>query len=163
MNGGWGISHEITLRWMPLDLTYDKSKLVQVMAWCRQATSHYLSWANVVLNPCRHMTSIGYNELRESTLSWHWDNRVTPSPWAELRHLCLSGDQTCYSCKMLSWMFRRTCGGMSASASSWECSFVGLRGLIVSVTHHHYIDSISFKMFQDMSEIRKLVLCWYAR
>ena len=43
MNGGWGISNEIALRWMPLDLTDDKSTLVQVMAWCRQATSHYLS------------------------------------------------------------------------------------------------------------------------
>ena len=43
MNGGWGISSEIALRWMPLDLTNDKSTLVQVMAWCRQATSHYLS------------------------------------------------------------------------------------------------------------------------
>ena len=31
------------LRWMPWDLTDDKSTLVQVMAWCRQATSHYLS------------------------------------------------------------------------------------------------------------------------
>ena len=28
---------------MPLDLSNDKSTLVQVMAWCRQATSHYLS------------------------------------------------------------------------------------------------------------------------
>ena len=28
---------------MPQDLTDDKSALVQVMAWCRQATSHYLS------------------------------------------------------------------------------------------------------------------------
>ena len=28
---------------MPLDLTDDKSTLVQVMVWCRQATSHYLS------------------------------------------------------------------------------------------------------------------------
>ena len=28
---------------MSLDLTLDKSALVQVMAWCRQATSHYLS------------------------------------------------------------------------------------------------------------------------
>ena len=27
---------------MPQDLTDDKSTLVQVMAWCRQATSHYL-------------------------------------------------------------------------------------------------------------------------
>ena len=43
MNGGWGISYEIALRWTPLDLTDDKSTLVQVMAWCRQATSHYLS------------------------------------------------------------------------------------------------------------------------
>ena len=43
MNGGWGISYEIALKWMPLDLTDDKSTLVQVMAWCRQATSHYLS------------------------------------------------------------------------------------------------------------------------
>ena len=43
MNSGWGISYEIALRWMPLDLTDDKSTLVQVMAWCRQATSHYLS------------------------------------------------------------------------------------------------------------------------
>ena len=28
---------------MPMDLTDGKSTLVQVMAWCRQATSHYLS------------------------------------------------------------------------------------------------------------------------
>ena len=40
---GWGISCELALRWMSLDLTYDKSTLVQVMAWCHQATSHYLS------------------------------------------------------------------------------------------------------------------------
>ena len=43
VNGGWGMSYEIAVRWMPLDLTDDKSTLVQVMAWCRQATSHYLS------------------------------------------------------------------------------------------------------------------------
>ena len=43
VNDGWGISYEIALRWMPPDCTDDKSTLVQVMAWCRQATSHYLS------------------------------------------------------------------------------------------------------------------------
>ena len=43
MNSGWGISYEIALRWMPVDLTDDKSTLVQVMAWCHHATSHYLS------------------------------------------------------------------------------------------------------------------------
>ena len=39
---GWGISYELALRWMSLVLTDDKSTLVQVMAWCRQATSQYL-------------------------------------------------------------------------------------------------------------------------
>ena len=39
---GWGISYEIALIWMSLDHIYGKSTLVQVMAWCRQATSHYL-------------------------------------------------------------------------------------------------------------------------
>ena len=33
----------MALTWKPQDLTDDKSTLVQVMAWCRQATSHYLS------------------------------------------------------------------------------------------------------------------------
>ena len=40
---GWVICCELALRWIPLDLTDDESTLVQVMAWCRQATSHYLS------------------------------------------------------------------------------------------------------------------------
>ena len=34
---------EIAIRWMPQHLTDHESTLVQVMAWCRQATSHYLS------------------------------------------------------------------------------------------------------------------------
>ena len=42
-NRGWSISYEIAFGWMQQDLTDDKSTLVKVMAWCRQATSHYLS------------------------------------------------------------------------------------------------------------------------
>ena len=34
-------SYDNILRCMPQDLTDDKSTLFQVMAWCRQATSHY--------------------------------------------------------------------------------------------------------------------------
>ena len=39
---------EIALRWMPLYTFDDKSTMVQVMAWCHQATGHYLSqcWPN---------------------------------------------------------------------------------------------------------------------
>ena len=40
--GGLSISCKIVLKWMPVDLIDGKSTLVQVMAWCRQA-SHYLS------------------------------------------------------------------------------------------------------------------------
>ena len=43
MTDGWSISCEIALIWMWLDFTNHQSTLVQVMAWCQQATSHYLS------------------------------------------------------------------------------------------------------------------------
>ena len=43
MTDGWGIFSEIALRWISMNPADDKSALVQVMAWCRQATSHYLS------------------------------------------------------------------------------------------------------------------------
>ena len=48
---GWVISCEIALIWMSLDFTDDQWTLVQVMAWCRQATSHYLSqcWLSSLL------------------------------------------------------------------------------------------------------------------
>ena len=35
-------SYDNALRWMLRDLTDDRSALVQVMAWCHQATSHFL-------------------------------------------------------------------------------------------------------------------------
>ena len=41
--GGWGISCEIALIWMSLEFNDDQSTLVQVVAWCRQAASQYLS------------------------------------------------------------------------------------------------------------------------
>ena len=43
LNVDLDISCEIALIWMSLDFTDDQSILVQVKAWCRQATSHYLS------------------------------------------------------------------------------------------------------------------------
>ena len=43
MIDGWGILCEIVLMWMSLDFTDDLSTLVQVITWCRQATSHYLN------------------------------------------------------------------------------------------------------------------------
>ena len=57
-----GISCEIAPRWMPQDLTVNQSSLVQVMAWCCWATSHYLT---LMLRPISisFMSSVGFNEL----------------------------------------------------------------------------------------------------
>ena len=46
-----GIHLEIDLKWMPKNLTIEESTLFQVMTWCRQATSHFLSqcWPRSVL------------------------------------------------------------------------------------------------------------------
>ena len=46
---------------MYLDLADDKSTLVQVIAWCHQATSHYLN--NYFARFCRHLASLGHKEL----------------------------------------------------------------------------------------------------
>ena len=55
-------SCEIALSEMPQSPVDIMSTLVQVMAWCRQATSHYLNqcWPSSM---CRHMASLGHNEL----------------------------------------------------------------------------------------------------
>ena len=65
VSGGWGISYDIALRWMPLDLTDDKSTLVQVMAWCRQATSHYLS-------QCWPRSLSPYGATRPQWVMWYF-------------------------------------------------------------------------------------------
>ena len=59
---------------MSLDLTDDKSTLGQVMAWCRQATSHCLNqcWPKPHHKQTQcwhHMASLGPNELTH----WGWD------------------------------------------------------------------------------------------
>ena len=52
---------------MTLGLTDDKSTLVQVMAWCRQATSHYLSqcWSSS-MSPCGVIRQQWVNSLWSS-------------------------------------------------------------------------------------------------
>ena len=71
----WGISCKIALIWMSQDFTDDQSTLVQVMAWCRQATSHYLSqcWPRSlspydVTRPQWVNTSSDYQAANMSTL-----------------------------------------------------------------------------------------------
>ena len=57
----WSFAAKMALRWMNQNLTNKKSTLVQVMAWCHQAASHY--WAKVDPDLCCHLVSLGHNEL----------------------------------------------------------------------------------------------------
>ena len=82
------------VRCMSLDLT-DKSTLVQVMAWCCQATSHYLS-------QCWPRSRMPYGVTRTQwvdvkfwvPISWSYNNLTS-----EIRHNS--------SCKMMSWSITR--------------------------------------------------------
>ena len=68
MIDGWGIFCENALIWMSLNFADDQSTLVQLMAWCRQATSHYLSqcWP-------RSLSPYGVTRPQwvNSTLQWY--------------------------------------------------------------------------------------------
>ena len=70
---GWGICCEIALIWMSLDFNDDQSTLVQLMAWCRQATSYYLSqgWPR---------------SLSPSGVTWpQWVNAILVYVWTNSR------------------------------------------------------------------------------
>ena len=74
---GWGISCEIVLIWMSLDFTDDQSTLVQVMAWCRQATSHYLNlcWSRSLL-PYGITKPLRVNTLRSRQNGRHFPDNI---------------------------------------------------------------------------------------
>ena len=79
---------EIALRWLLLELADDKSTLVQVMAWCYQATSYYLSqcWLRSLspygitrtewVNVCKHYVFLW--SMKWGVLThWGWDKMTT--------------------------------------------------------------------------------------
>ena len=54
-------SYDNVLRWMPQNLTDDKSTLVQV--WLGGIRQQAICWVNVDPDLCRHMASLGVNDL----------------------------------------------------------------------------------------------------
>ena len=82
------ISCKIALRWIPQDVSDDKSILVQVMSWCCQATSHYSSqcWLLTsrmlpygVTRP--HWISLTLNVREPSDLGLSWSISWLLMPW----------------------------------------------------------------------------------
>ena len=54
--------HEITPMWIAQDITGDKSTLVRL--WLGAVRQQAISWTNIVWGRCRHMASLGHNELK---------------------------------------------------------------------------------------------------
>ena len=61
------VADAIVFKWMAQNPTDDKSTLVQVMAWCRQAPSHSLSqfWSS-------YMSPLSHNELIAIDILYAW-------------------------------------------------------------------------------------------
>ena len=69
---------------MPLDLTDDESTLVQVMAWCRQATSHYLSQCWPIPMSPYGVTMPQWVKHYNIKTSQHWNTSQINDPlWGE--------------------------------------------------------------------------------
>ena len=100
---GWGISCEIALIWMSLDFTDDQSELVQVMAWCCQATSHYLSqWWPRSLSP--------YG--------------VTRPQWVNFNHSMDKWEWNCLSIPKLQWLHYWSLDGCTIEVWEWMSNFI---------------------------------------
>ena len=85
-NSSLSTRYQIDLKWMPQDLTDEKSTLVQVMVWCRQS--------NVNPDLRRHIASLGHIELNlrdlvvricVSKLCPYWF-RLWPGTWPSPSH-----------------------------------------------------------------------------
>ena len=119
----WCISCEIVMRLMWLDLPDDKSTLVKVMAWCCQATSHYLSqcWPRSML-PYSVTRPQWVKSLATGAFQWNF-RRVN------YKHILLI-DGWCISCEIaLRWI----------SMDSNIVNFGSSNGLVRQTTSHYLI------------------------
>ena len=78
----WSLIHG--LRWSGLikaepDLTDNKSTWVQVKAWCRQATSHYLS-------QCWPRSMLSFGVTRPQWVNQTWGHKI--SDWVKIDLIC---------------------------------------------------------------------------
>ena len=73
-------SSEIALMWMPQNIFDDKSALVQVMACCHQATSHYLS-------QCWPRWILPYGITRPQFEKLYWSSMCSSSVRSHYSHI----------------------------------------------------------------------------
>ena len=113
------ISCEITLKWIPQIFTDDKLTLIQVMAWCHQAPSHYLNqWWPSSLSPYDvtrgQWVKMGMFSCRKMPLKWLW-----------YPHLGVTGEELRVSCmfEFSAWQIIAIMGVMLNRMILWEDFF----------------------------------------
>ena len=92
----------IALRWMPHDFTDDKPTLVQVMTWCRQATSLYLNqcrsdiydqtYAGLYTGELNTFCAVKWYQLTKSSKFNH-----PLTHWGRVTHICVGYITITYS------------------------------------------------------------------
>ena len=103
-NSSLGIHYEIVLRSMLENIINEKSILVQIMAWCRQAPSHYL-------NQCWARSMLPYGVTRPQWVNFpcylpNFSNLASMFVW---QFVCLSvGPSVCLSLSLSVCLF--VCG-----------------------------------------------------
>ena len=132
MTDGGDIWSEIALRWTSLDLGDDESTLVQVMAWCLQATSHYLNqcWPRFLLsygisrpqwvNPCHPEFIYGNIKWIYPLFLYFWGHRDGTGSW----NLCLWNIRTCWSCTVNSMAIDDQVTQGTRASTAWCTDFV---------------------------------------
>ena len=132
MTAGWVISCEIPLSRMSLNLTDDKSTLVQVMAWCRQATSHYLSQCWPRSMPPYGVTRPQWaawisNHMARTVISPHLDSWCDYLFMLGLKLFHVSGKGPCFIIVHLQRSWRgyrnglvRVCPSVRPKVTFWE-------------------------------------------
>ena len=141
---------------MSLDLTDDKSTLVQVMAWCRQATSHYLSqcwprsmsqygvtrpqWVNSSLQPLLEQRWLIVNGTQQNELQWNLDEDGKMSFQENASKQVI--------CKMAAILFKPSCSGpnvLMALVLTWNSEVCQLMLFVRSVLESLIFSSYYFR------------------
>ena len=142
-------SYDTAFRWIQLDHTGNGATLVQVLAWWRRATSHYLS--QCLPTSISHMASLCHNEWRSYFL---W----LPLQWRHNGRESVSNHQP-YDC-LLNRIFRRR--KLQSSAS---LAFV--RGIHRGQVNSPHKWPVTRKMFpfddvimSRLGEIWGICFCW---
>ena len=87
-----GASCKIVVRWMPQNSIDDKSTLVKVMAWCCQASSHYLNlcWPRSPYSVTRPQGLTVTVQIALPTTCRFWHNNIEPCLTPENLHQIFS-------------------------------------------------------------------------